>query len=330
MSAAPVKLYVDLDTLALIEGPGFRNPAPPLRFKRGDAARLELVFLAGGSTPVTIGDAELLQIQFGVKLLNRYDTGHVVQSSQWIKPEAGSSTPVYQSSPSFNTAELNAALNFGSPGGSELASLALMGEITWREGMGEPTSTRTFAVIVENDVNRGDEGTPVLLPSPEDWLAERALRFDTTQSLAQAGKIRAQRNLRAAGNLHKSESILALGFPFDFAQLRPWQGSLIRVRIDGFVSVSEDYPISFMIFSYQPLVTTAPVNVSRALVGAETLGPGAAGIADNTVVGTLEGEPIEFEFYAAAASDAETYVMLIATSEHNSASRLSYTATLVL
>jgi hypothetical protein len=35
-----------------------------------------------------------------------------------------------------------------------------MGEITWREGMGEPSSTRTFLVVVENDVNRGTEGVP--------------------------------------------------------------------------------------------------------------------------------------------------------------------------
>jgi hypothetical protein len=33
-----VKLHVDLETLQLIEGPGFRNPVTSLRFKRGDAA----------------------------------------------------------------------------------------------------------------------------------------------------------------------------------------------------------------------------------------------------------------------------------------------------
>jgi len=325
-----VKLFVDLDTLALIDGPGFRNPAPPLRFKRGDAARLEVVFLAGGSTPVTIGDAESLQIQFGVKLLNRYDTGYVVQSSQWVKPVAGAAVPTYQATPSFNTVELNAALNFGGVGGPELPSLALMGEITWREGTGEPTSTRTFAVIVENDVNRGDEGTPVSMPTPDDWLTPRALRHDVTQSLAQTGKIRAQRNLRVAGNLQRSVSIAALGFPFEFADLRPLQGSLIRVRIDGFTQVSDDYPISFMIFSYQPIYVSWPQNVSRALVGPEFLQRGMPGVADDYISGTLEGTPIEFEFYAAATTTEETELLLIATSQHSSASRLSFTATLVL
>jgi hypothetical protein len=42
-----VKLYVDLETLQLIEGPGFRNPVSSLRFKRGDAAQIEVMFLAG-------------------------------------------------------------------------------------------------------------------------------------------------------------------------------------------------------------------------------------------------------------------------------------------
>jgi hypothetical protein len=45
-----VKLHVDLETLQLIEGPGFRNPVTSLRFKRGDAALLEVSFLDGGTT----------------------------------------------------------------------------------------------------------------------------------------------------------------------------------------------------------------------------------------------------------------------------------------
>jgi len=324
-----VKLFVDLDTLALIEGPGFRNPAPPLRFKRGDAARLELVFLAGGATPVTIGDAELLQIQFGVKLLNRYDTGYVVQSSQWVKPVAGSAVPTYQATPSFNTAELNEALNLGGVGGAELASLALMGEITWREGTGEPTSTRTFAVIVENDVNRGDEGTPVLLPSPEDWLTERALRYDTTQALTQDQKIRSQRNLRAAGNLHSTAALAALDFPFTLCSLRPLQATLVRIRIDEFVSVSDAQPINFIIFAVAGLIPAEPENLSRALLSGEVLARGAPGIAEDTLVATLKGTAIEFDVWITAATTEETLVEIVATSA-NSAARFNHTATLLL
>ena len=156
-----VKLYVDLETLQLIEGPGFRNPVSSLRFKRGDAVRLDVMFLEGGTTAASIGDPLELEIRFGVKPRTRYDVGYLVHGTDWTIPDAATEAPVYQCSPSFNTVELNSALGVGSSTGSELAEITLMGEITWRESSGEPTSTRTFLVVVENDVNRGTEGVPV-------------------------------------------------------------------------------------------------------------------------------------------------------------------------
>ena len=155
-----MKLYVDLESLQLIEGPSFRNPITSLRFKRGDAARLEVAFLRNGSTSVTIGDHEQLEIKFGIKPRDRYDVAYLIHTDVWTMPDAGAESPVYQCSPSFNTIELDSALGVGSSTGSELSEITLMGEFSWREGTGEPTSTRTFFVIVENDVNRGDEGLP--------------------------------------------------------------------------------------------------------------------------------------------------------------------------
>ena len=155
-----MKLYVDLESLQLIEGPGFRNPVTSLRFKRGDAAKLEVTFLDDGTTAVSIGDPALLELRFGVKPRNRYDIGYLVQSDAWTMPTLNAENLFYQSSPSFNTEELNSALGLGSATGSELSEITLMGEVTWREGTGEPTSTRTFLVVVENDVNRGTEGVP--------------------------------------------------------------------------------------------------------------------------------------------------------------------------
>jgi hypothetical protein len=172
-----VKLYVDLETLQLIEGPGFRNPTSSLRFKRGDAAQIEVTFLAGGTTPVAIGDPLNLEIQFGIKPRNRYDIGYLVRSANWIMPTT--EPHIYRCSPSFNTIELNSALGVGSATGSELAEITLMGEITWREGSAEPTSTRTFLVVVENDVNRGTEGVPTSAeppyPAPENIVTTAAI-----------------------------------------------------------------------------------------------------------------------------------------------------------
>ncbi|MCH7228145.1 hypothetical protein [Haloferula sp. A504] len=182
-----MRLYVDLETLQLIEGPGFRNPVTSLRFKRGDAAKLEVAFLTAGTTPTEIGDPATLEIRFGAKPRARYDVGYLVHTSDWTLPEAGAVDPSYVCSPSFNTAELDAAMQVGSPTGSELSEITLMGEITWREGSGDPTSTRTFLVIVENDVNRGTEGAPVELPTPDDdWVAHGHVQTLTPTQQAQA------------------------------------------------------------------------------------------------------------------------------------------------
>ncbi|MCP5535377.1 MAG: hypothetical protein H7A51_03985 [Akkermansiaceae bacterium] len=131
-----------------------------MRFKRGDAARLDVTFLTNGTTATEIGDPSILEMRFGAKPRGRYDVSYLVHSSVWTLPEVGAENPFYQSSPSFNTVELDSAMQVGSAAGSELSEITLMGEITWREGEAEPTSTRTFLVVVENDVNRGTEGVP--------------------------------------------------------------------------------------------------------------------------------------------------------------------------
>ena len=173
-----MRLHVDLETLQLIEGPGFRNPVASLRFKRGDGARLEVVFLENGTTPAHIGDPALLELRFGVKPRGRYESGYLAHTADWTLPAEGAENPVYRCSPSFNTVELDAALGVGSLAGPELAELTLMGEVTWREGSGEPTSTRTFLVIVENDVNRGTEGVPGTASPAYPAPGQLALRSD--------------------------------------------------------------------------------------------------------------------------------------------------------
>ena len=221
-----MKLYVDLDKLELIEGPGFRSPVSTLRFKRGDAARLEVVFLANGTTPATIGDPGTLEIHFGAKLNGQYGTDYVVHSADWTMPDPEPASPVYSCAPSFNTAALDAALAIG---GAELAEITLMGEITWREGSGEPTSTRTVLVVVANDVNRGTEGTPLSGPTPEEWLSARAVRHDTEQVIDDA---QARRNIKAGESLE----VAAWGRLSGAGYLYAGEGVLIGSIIYNFVT----------------------------------------------------------------------------------------------
>ena len=155
-----MKLYVDLETLQLIEGPGFRSQVSALRFKRGDSSLLELSFLKDGTTRVHMGDPSQINIQFGLKPRSRYDVGYLVSATDWQKPDPSSTTPVYLCQANFNTTELDSAIGVGRTTGSELDEIILMGEISWNLSGELPTSTRTFTVIVENDVNRGNEGVP--------------------------------------------------------------------------------------------------------------------------------------------------------------------------
>ena len=169
-----MKVFVDLENLRLIDGPGFRSPVSSIRFKRGDAARVDVVFLDnGGTTAVEIGDPELLTIDFGIKSVGRHFDDYIVHSDEWTMPEVGAASPVYSATPSFNTDALNTLLGSGVEGATPVAQIILMGEISWSEAGGAPTSTATFSVVVDNDVNQGSEGTPVELPTPDEWLAGR-------------------------------------------------------------------------------------------------------------------------------------------------------------
>lgn len=195
-----VNLHVDLETLQLIQGPGQRSAVSSLRFKRGDTARLNVVFLENGVTPVTIGDPGALEIQIGIKPRNQFDRSYLAHSTEWLMPSEGDDTPAYECALSFNTLPLNSALNIGSATAEELAEIILMGEISWTVGEGELTSTRTFQVIVENDVNRGTEGVPVAAdppyPSPlAIALLDQVVRFDAGQSLTLPQQAQARSNI---------------------------------------------------------------------------------------------------------------------------------------
>ena len=55
----------------------------------------------------------------------------------------------------------------------DLDVLAAVGEFTWSADGTSWESSNTLAVRIENDVYKGVEGTPLELPTPEEWLLDR-------------------------------------------------------------------------------------------------------------------------------------------------------------
>lgn len=151
-----MKVYIDLDALKLIRAPGTRD-TPPLSFKRGDSAEIQIVFLSGGVTPTLMTGCAFL---FGCKEPGKYDaTTYVVSSDVWTAPsDPGDYT--YRCAPSFNNDALNALLKLNDNPSDDPAGVTLMGEISWVDGAGRIFSTATFVVAVANDVIRGTEGAP--------------------------------------------------------------------------------------------------------------------------------------------------------------------------
>ena len=151
-----MRLYVNLDTLQLVSGPGIGKIVSQFEFKRGDAAELRVQFLDGGLTPVKLPAGTSLV--FVVKTAGNFDGAALVIDNTWTTPTGDDFD--YRVYPNFNTTELNTALGVGAA--SDLALVSASGEISWQVGAGAPTTTKTFAVLVHNDLYRGNESDPAL------------------------------------------------------------------------------------------------------------------------------------------------------------------------
>jgi hypothetical protein len=144
-----VRIYVDLDSLDLIEAPGFRSPVNSLRLKRGDGTQLEVRFCRGGSVvPLPEGT----ELKFAAKLRGEYASDPAIETERFSF--SGLSDPAYVASPNLNEDVLNAL--FEPTGQQQPSEVLLMAEITWRSPGRLPTTTNTFDLIVSNDVIKDD------------------------------------------------------------------------------------------------------------------------------------------------------------------------------
>lgn len=74
-------------------------------------------------------------------------------------------------------------------------SLSLFGEFTITTEADGTHTSQSLSLTVENDLWKGTEGTPLVLPTPEEWLDDRAVRKDSPQSNTEAEVIQALKNI---------------------------------------------------------------------------------------------------------------------------------------
>jgi hypothetical protein len=119
-------------------------------FKRGDTRDDELIFVKDGAQY----DPEAAVIKFGIKLAGA--TSYLVSTNLFSKTGSGA-TAVWTFAPSFQTSELNTALNIGGIG-AELSAVNAELEFEYTVGT-VVVSTKTFPCSIARDINRGNEGT---------------------------------------------------------------------------------------------------------------------------------------------------------------------------
>lgn len=164
-----MRAYYNIATNRLVMRPGFGQDLTGFRLKRGDAVTLELEAYIDEVKSKLPEGAELT---FGIKKAYS-DVEFHAAALTWTKD----AEDVYTATFDTNTQKvLDEFDGSGEP-------VTFLGEFSWKpSGSDDPTSSQTIEVVIVPDVVRGNEGTPLVLPGPEDWLRSRAVRHDEDQS----------------------------------------------------------------------------------------------------------------------------------------------------
>jgi len=163
------QIYIDADNYNFISDPNFKSGTTAYSFKRGDKINLYVNLVSGNTVLSAVSGRS---IKFGVKEKGKYDGNFVVSTSSYaISTSPFTGLASYLLEPSFNTVALNQLLSaFDNDPGNDQVFVTLMGEITMSSDGVNFDSTNTVDIIVNNDVIRNDESTPLINPSPVQWL----------------------------------------------------------------------------------------------------------------------------------------------------------------
>lgn len=179
-----MRLYIDLDTAAVIESPTFPKAVSSIFLKRGDNVPIEVSFVQSGAIAELASGATG---QFGIKTSGEYDGDFLASASSWTKTGTGTSTK-YTFTLNLNTTALDTAFDKDGNANDDVAQVVANAEVEWVIGTTR-TSTRPFLATIDNDVIRGDEAVPTataassfLMTSPDSSLWTITIANDGTIS----------------------------------------------------------------------------------------------------------------------------------------------------
>lgn len=184
-------VYVNSDSL--ITTSATATTINQLVFKRGDTVTLNVIFLDEAQAPVALADGYV--ITMAVKPTGQYDSD-VLYAYSTVTVAGQSASTGYSFTLNLNNTTLAEEFQLDDTFTEDILNITGMLELSWTNGGNIFQSTQNTAeVLINNDVIRGDEATPLSLPSPETWLTGRTVRFDTSQSLTDIQKARVQANI---------------------------------------------------------------------------------------------------------------------------------------
>jgi hypothetical protein len=170
-----MRLYIDTVSQSFVTDPAFRAPVDSATFKRGDAAQVNIQFSNGSTVLSAVSGRDL---KFGIKASGDYDGDYIVFTEDYTINGND-----YVLNPSFNTEALNLLLGHDPLSGNvipDVAAVDAMLEVSWSDDSGTSWySTNTITATINNDVNKGSEGTPIELPDALDWLQANGIVYET-------------------------------------------------------------------------------------------------------------------------------------------------------
>lgn len=156
-------LIYDLDKEYLVTKAGASAKLTRADTKRGDVRAITVTFVRGSTTVVPPG--EIVEMVFVAKRSTSQSSAPILLTNNWT---FNATLTRWEGVITQDSARILDIL-------SSSTTTALLSEFSFTTTTIGPLSSQIFTMSLENDLWKGDEGTPLVLPTPDEWLAARAL-----------------------------------------------------------------------------------------------------------------------------------------------------------